>query len=89
RATGGESSAQAPRSIAAQGRRSVSVDFPVEGDALYFEKLKDHAELSVTSIAASDSKRLFWLLLLIAITAILWGGERLIVKKARRQVISS
>ena len=59
----------------AQGRNSVSVTFPVEGEAFYFQKLKSHAELDLTSTRPSRSKRGRYFLLLLLSVAILWLGK--------------
>ncbi|MEM1443509.1 MAG: hypothetical protein AAGF67_14280, partial [Verrucomicrobiota bacterium] len=59
----------------AAGRRSLAVDFPVEGEPLHFEKLKDYAEVQIVASKPGDTKRLKWLLLFIASLTALWGAS--------------
>lgn len=70
----------------AEGRRAVAVDFPVEGTAYHFQKLKDHAELRIESRKPADLERGKWLAWLIALLAVLGGGEWL--WRRRRTAIS-
>lgn len=63
--------------LRAQGRRSVNVEFPTEGQAHYFQKLKDHAELQIESALPGESKKGPWLILLLVCLALLWGGKKL------------
>lgn len=70
--------------IVAKGRRSVQVEFPVEGEAIYFEKLKDHAEIVIASARPADSKKLFWLILFAGCVVVLCGGERLASRRKKR-----
>lgn len=59
------------------GRRSVAVDFPVEGEAYHFQKLRDHAELTVESREPAKLDRLAALAWLLVSLALLFAGERL------------
>ncbi|MCB1088537.1 MAG: hypothetical protein KDM63_15985, partial [Verrucomicrobiae bacterium] len=56
----------------AGGRRSVAVDFPQEGSAYHFQKVRDHAELTIASAKPTDFSRLKalgWLLLCLLLLA--------------------
>ncbi len=68
----------------AEGRRSVNVNFPTEGEAYYFQKLKDHAELQIESELPGDSKRLKWLILFAICIAILLGGRAVLGRYQNR-----
>ena len=67
----------------AEGRRSVSVDFPVEGKAHYFQKLKDHAEMKIVSKSTdgSGSKRFPAFLAMLLLL-----GALFIVRRVRRTI---
>ncbi len=65
----------------AGGRRSVSVDFPVEGEAYHFQKVKGNAELHVVSREPADLERGRWLLWLVAVLAVMLGADSLLKKR--------
>ena len=62
----------------------MAVDFPVEGKAYHFKKLKDHAELRIRSEKPADRERGKFLLLLAVTLAVLWSVEWLAKKLNRR-----
>ena len=68
-------------SVVAKGRRSVRVDFPVEGQALYFEKLKDHAEIFIASARPRDMNRWLWLGVFLVLGLALWSGDRWLARR--------
>lgn len=59
----------------AEGRRAVAVDFPVEGQAYHFQKLKGHAELEFQSRKPADLERGKWIGWLLLLLAIAFVGE--------------
>jgi hypothetical protein len=61
----------------ADGRRAVAVNFPVEGAAYHFQKLKDHAELRIESREPADLERGKWLLWLGVCLGLIALGEQL------------
>ena len=61
----------------ADGRRAVAVDFPVEGTAYHFQKLKDHAELRIESREPANLERGKWLLWLSVCVGLIALGEQL------------
>ena len=58
----------------AKGRQSVAVDFPVEGMVYHFQKLKDHAELTIDSSRPADLERGKWLLWMLLCLGLLLVG---------------
>ncbi len=58
----------------ASGRQSVSVNFPVEGMVYHFQKLKDHAEITIDSGRPTDWGRGIWLLLMLIYLSLLSLG---------------
>ena len=63
------------KAFTASGRRSVSIDFPVEGDAVYFQKLKDHAKLEIRSKTKQDFKQLEAFFILLVLLSLLGIGK--------------
>lgn len=63
-----------------QGRYSIAVDFPVETAPIHFQKLKDHAELEISSKIQSSTGRGYWLLLICVLLGAIMGGRSLIVR---------
>lgn len=61
-----------------QGRRSVEVAFPVEGEAHHFFKLKDHAELQVQARELPRRSSLPWLFLLVGWVVAIWLADRVL-----------
>ena len=54
-------------SLRSEGRISLAVDFPQEGEVFHFKKLKDDARLTLWSVQPSRFVRLGWLGILLAI----------------------
>ena len=55
--------------LRADGRNSVSINFPVEGNAVHFQKLKDHAEIDLSTAVPSNSgkgRNLLWFIALVS-----------------------
>lgn len=71
------------QALRAEGRNSVNIDFPVEGKAIYFQKLKGHAEISVSSALPSDSKKGPYFLWLIGIATALLAGRELLSRRTK------
>ena len=67
-----------------KGRQSVAVDFPVEGTVYHFQKLKDHAELTIDSSRPADPERGKWLLWMLVCLGILIVGYGLAGKVRSR-----
>lgn len=74
----------ADEAFRAKGRQSVAVDFPVEGTVYHFQKLKDHAELTIDSSRPADPERGKWLLWMLVCLGILIVGYGLAGKVRSR-----
>ena len=64
---------QATESLRSEGRISLAVDFPLEGEVYHFKKIKDDARLTLWSVQPSRFVRLGWLGVLLAILAAAWA----------------
>ena len=67
----------------AEGRRSVAVDFPVESPPIYFQKLKDHAELEIVSKKPSETNRAAAFFLLVILLGFLMLAKAVTVRFGR------
>ncbi len=67
--------------LRAEGRNSVSIEFPVEGEAVYFQKLKGHAEISLSSVLPSNSEKGKYFLWLLGIVTVLLAGRELLARR--------
>lgn len=76
--TGGQPSLGALPQLQILGRRSVVVDFPLEGVAHHFFKLKDHAELVVETEEIPVKPTWPWILALVGSVLALLGLDRLV-----------
>lgn len=74
----------ADEAFRAKGRQSVAVDFPVEGAVYHFQKLKDHAELTIDSSRPADLERGRWLLWMLVCLGLLMVGYGLAGKVRSR-----
>ena len=63
-------------SLRSEGRISLAVDFPQEGEVYHFKKIKDDARLTLWSVQPSRFVRLGWLGILLAILAVVWAVGR-------------
>ncbi|MEA3213466.1 MAG: hypothetical protein QOE70_6523 [Chthoniobacter sp.] len=71
--------------VQAQGRISLAIDFPTEGQVFHFKKLKAHAELEITSFAPSAFARWKWLALAAGCAVVLILGERWLSRRRHRR----
>lgn len=76
--TGGQPSLGALPQLQILGRRSVVIDFPLEGVAHHFFKLKDHAELVVETEEIPVKPTWPWILALVGSVLTLLGLDRLV-----------
>ena len=63
----------APESLRSEGRISLAVDFPLEGEVYHFKKIKNDARLTLWSVQPWRFVRLGWLGVLLAILAAAWA----------------
>ncbi|MEZ5301047.1 MAG: hypothetical protein R3F11_10405 [Verrucomicrobiales bacterium] len=70
------------------GRVSLDVNFPVEGEAYHFTKLKDHAELEISAVRTKTEKRPLYAILCALTLAAIWGADwlrrRIFARRAPR-----
>ena len=60
-------------SLRSEGRVSLAVDFPLEGEVYHFKKIKADARLTLWSVQPSRFVRLGWLAVLLAIVVVRWA----------------
>ena len=70
-----------------QGRISLDVDFPTEGQVLHFKKVKSNAQIELRIVEPDAFTRWKWLALALGLGLVVWALAAWCERRARRRLV--